>query len=455
MWVIGFDLGRRELANKTDRRAAEIVHSLFGANFQQQGRGFYVSLELLAICRGVLDSGKELLAEGNPVEYWRRSHDLARRLATDELVEAGELDDAIDGERTAETLRALLGSLVVTIPGRRRAPRWYAAHLYPFVGELVHYDAVERRGAPSIERYVFRDGGGFAYHVLRTDHDLQRRARNRSTLESLVQNSETALGQIANALHSHDRAKEKKEFEDDSESEAVVNDAISSWPEFLRAGLDNIGSRSDVPRAKRVEQILHWIPYCVARHVLRLARNRQGQDVEVVPVDCSRSANPVRAYSQDKLNIFRIDVVKAVTATAVELRDASGEQSGWDKYTRSDSKFAGSPRAFFTETLAAVGALNATTGKRHFTFKAPILEAMVAATIGPGQVVEFGEYCQQLFDQFGLVIGPHQARQAGATMHVDEADFKVNFDSFRNRLENAGLLTRYSDETDLVHGEIR
>ena len=443
------------MTQKADRRAAEIVHSLFGANFQQQGRGFYVSLELLAICRGVLDSEKELLAEGNPVTYWRRSHDLARRLATDEPIGEGVLDDAVDGERTAETLRALLGSLVVTIPGRRLKPRWYAAHLYPFVGELVHYDAVERRNTPSIERYVFRDGGGFAYHVLRTDHDLQRRARNRSTLESLVRNSETALGQIANALHSHDSAKERVAFKDDSESEAVVYDEISPWPEVLRAGLDRIGTRSDVPRAKRVEQILHWIPYCVARHVLRLARHRLGQDDEVVPIDCSRSTNPVRTFSQAKLNVFRIDVVKAVTAAAIERREASGEQSGWDKYTRSDSKFAGSPRAFFTETLAAVGALNATTGKRHFTFKAPMLEAMVAATIAPGQVVEFGEYCQQLFDQFGLVIGPHQARRAGATMHVDEADFKVNFDSFRNRLENAGLLTRYSDETDLVHGEIR
>lgn len=445
------------MAPPKDRRAAEIVHSLFGANFQQQGRGFYVALELLAICRGVLDAGDELLSDVPQVRYLRRSHDLARGLATGEPIAAEVLADAVDGERTAETLRALLESLIVAVPGRRLKPRWYAAHLYPFVGELVHYDAVERKPGPHLERYVFRDGGGFAYRVLRSDTDLQRRDRNRNALESLVQNSETALGHIAHALHSHDRAKDGEPWTDKSESEAVVNDDpfISRWPEFLRSGLDWIGTRSDIPKAKRVEQILHWVPFCVAWHVLRLARNRLGQKTEVVPVDCRRIANPVRALSQEKLSGFRSDVVRAVIAAAENLRDASEEQTGWDKYTRSTSNSVASPRAFFTETLAAVGALNATTGKRHFTFKAPMLEAMVAATVEPGQVVEFNEYCQQLYDMFGLVVDAPQARQAELTLNVDEAEFRTNGDAFRSRLENAGLLTRYSDATDLVHGEIR
>lgn len=455
MWVSGSGQGRREVVQVRDRRGAEIVHTLFGANFQQQGRGFYVSLELLAICRGILDRGGTLLESGDePICYMRRSHDVARRLATGELIPKEKLEQVADGDKTVGTLQALFSSLVVTVPGRRVRPRWFASHLYPFAGELVHYDAVERRALPSVERYVFRDGGGFAYRVLRTDPDLDRRARIRDTLKALVEDGETALGRIASALHSHDEAVEK-EFDDDSEFKSVVHDESSPWPNLLRAGVDRIGSRSDVPHAKRVEQILHWVPYCVARHVLRLARNRMGRAGEMVPVDCSRHSNPVRSLGQEKLNEFRWDITKAVVDMAAELRDASSDPASWDKYTRVDSKAAASPKAFFTETMAAVGALNATTGKRHFTFKVPMLEALAAATIDGGREVEFGEYCQWLFDELGIIIGPRQARQVGLTMGIDETDFKTNLDAFRNRLESGGLLTRYSDETDLVHGEIR
>lgn len=442
-----------------DRRGADLVHELFGANLQEQGRGFYVALELLAMVRGAAELGHDVLSPDlDLVRYWRSSHDLARRIATATPVPEAEFERAVQGATTLETLHALLSSLIVEVPGRRRAPKWFAAHLYPFVGELVHYDAVERNHRPSIERYVFRDAGGFVHRVLRTDPDNERRARVRDGLLLLVRDSGSALGRVASALKSHDAAERPSEpFADASEATTEPRDDVSPWPTTLRSGVDRIVSRAGNAPAKRVEQLLHWVPYCVARHELHLARVRLELVAEVIPVDATSEANPLRTRSQRTLDDFRWNIVAALTSTARAHQDAApeDERQGWERYTTGNPAFANSPRAFFTETLAAVGALNATVGRRHFTFKAAMLEALVAATVDPSTEVEFDAYCGMLTDQFRLVLDQRAARASGLTVDIDEGVFRTNALAFRQRLAAAGLLTHYSDATSLVHGEVR
>ena len=443
-----------------DRRGAELVHELFGANLQEQGRGFYVALELLAIIRGVHEAGVhgDLAPDVEVIRYARQSHDLARRIATNTTISNDELLAAVQGETTLETLRALLSSLVVTIPGRRRSPKWFAAHLYPFVGELVHYDAAERSRRPSIERYVFRDAGGLAHRILRSDSDELRRERVRTGLLALVTDSGTALGRVAAALRSHDAAPVPAEpFADESEAQADPHSDTSRWPELMRAGVNRIVSRTTTPRATRVEQLLHWVPYCVARHELALARQRLGKPPEVIPTDATSSANPLRSHSQRALDSFRWDIVAALTSTAAAHLAAATEDERhlWARYAEHNARFTASPRAFFTETLAAVGALNATVGRRHFTLKVSMLEALTAALIEPNREVEFDDFCNQLWTDLGIVVDQRSARAAQLTNDIDEGVFAGNARAFRGRLASAGLLTHYSDATSLVHGEAR
>lgn len=447
------------MASTRDRKGAEIVHELFGANLQQQGRGFYVALELLAMIRGTyeIDPANVLAPGSELVRYRRSSHDLARRIATATHVPDQELDAAVQGPRSLETLQALLSSLVITVPGRRRTPKWYAAHLYPFVGELVHYNAVERRRIPAIERYVFRDGGGLAHHILRTDQDAPRLRRIRAGLQDLVRDSETALGRIAAALRSHDTAPKAEPFADESERQTDPHEEDSQWPDTLRRGVDRIVSRRAIPAAKRVEQVLHWTPYCVARHQLRLARKHLGLPTDTIPVDLTSDANPLRARSQAVMEGFRWNIVQAIVSTArgQQKRSAPEQRQSFERYTVDNASFASSPRAFFSETLAAVGALNATVGRRHFTFKAPMLEALAAAMIEPGHEVEFHNFCDTLYDRLDLVIDDRSARMAEFTIDIDEGVFATNAASFRSKLAAVGLLTHYSDATSMVHGETR
>ncbi|MEU9363520.1 hypothetical protein AB0D71_02055 [Streptomyces avermitilis] len=481
----------------TDRSKAEVVFRLFGVNLEQQGRGFYVSLEMLAIARGVYLAHQEdaekfagLLDNGaDTVAYKRTSHDLARRIATDSNIVEGneELGKAVelDSPETMETLHALFSSLLVEIPGRRSQPSWFGAHIYPFVGELIHYDAVDRRikrsdafsksakklkqaskvdagiNAPSIERYLFRDGGGWAYKVLRSDPVPDRKETIRQGLGDLVQDSGTPLGNLAKALSAHDFDYDEAPYIDDSEARIELYEDLSPWPDLLREGARNIVARTTtVPRAKRTESLMHWVPYCLARHQLHLARRKlDGTDRESILLDFGNEATPLRRESQKNLIGFRNDIVNAINAQAREMIDkAEGDgarKRRYERFTKETGNAVASPRAFFSETLAAVGALNATVGRRHFTMKPPMLEALVSATVAQSTEMEFDQFCALLYEKYRLVVENKVAAKDPLAYEVDPSVLAHNGKAFREKLAAIGLLTQYSDATSMVRGEPR
>ena len=113
------------------------------------GRGFFVTLELLAICRGLFNAAPDneptasLLPtpqdDESALRYRRRSHDFARRVP----VHGGEdlLEDPtenLEGDDTRATLAALIDALTVPLPGTGGQLTFKRRMLYPFVGELIH-----------------------------------------------------------------------------------------------------------------------------------------------------------------------------------------------------------------------------------------------------------------------------------------------------------------------------
>lgn len=481
-----------------DRSKAEVVLRLFGVNLEQQGRGFYVPLEMLAIARGVYLAHREdpekfpgLLDNGASTPFRRTSHDLARRIATKaDIVEgAEELGKAVelDPPETMETLHALFSSLLVEIPGRRSQPSWFGAHIYPFVGELIHYDAVERpikqidaspkssvkkrkqaskvaagTKAPSIERYLFRDGGSWAYKALRVDPNPDRKETTRRGLRDLVQDSGTPLGNLAKALSAHDFDYDEAPVAG-SDAGIELHENLSPWPDLLRQGTCNIVTRiATVARAKRTESLMHWVSYCLARHQLHLARTKLGFTIrESILLDFGNEATPLRRESQNNLIGFRNDIIKAINIQAREIikqTEAVGDEAGmrrYEKFTRESGSAVHSPRAFFTETLAAVGALNATGGRRHFTMKPPMLEGLASATVPHGTEMEFDQFCALLYERYGLVVENKVAAASPLAYEVDSSVLDHNGKAFREKLAAIGLLTQYSDATSMVRGEPR
>jgi hypothetical protein len=450
---------------------ARVVRECFGASLSDLGRGFFVALELFAILRGVLELGNEVLPAEHeqPMSYIRHSHDFARRMPAEpaDLLTPEEQLRALDGETTRETLGALVSALTVPFPGSRRAQPFKRRLLYPFVGELVHYDAVDRprRTADGgydlrVEEYTYRGAGGLAHKILRTDPDLDRLAVLRSSLENLVSDSGTPLGRLATALRSHDRARGTgQEYTDLREHAAQPRPGGARWVEELRTGTANIAQRDKLPRAKRVELLLHWVPYCIARYQLAVALDVVGQGDMELPIDLRSSPNTIRRASQAALARCPVVIGDALARIAGELAEQSegDEAAAYADIARratTSRTTMKSARAFFASTMWGVGAVNAATGIRHFTLRLPMLEALVAAGIAPDCDMQYTEFCYEvLHRRYGLVLDGRSGRSSELGDHIDTAEFEENAEVLARHLTALGLLTEYSDATRIVRGE--
>jgi hypothetical protein len=267
-------------------RGEKIVKDVFGGTLQQQGRGFYVALELFAILRGSLllerredDRARLLPSKDADAVFLRPSHDFARRIMSDGFreKERPRLREHVSEESCA-ALRSLLLGVQAPVPGRRSdPPDWRKWHLYPYPPDFIHYDALHRHGKINIERDSYRGGGGLAHRILREDPDSERLGGVREGLRALLSDSEGPLGTLARALGELDEAREQADrpFTDEVEKKSSVLE--SPWVNILRDGTLNILT-CGLPASKRIETLMHWVPFCILRHQLALAHARLGFD---------------------------------------------------------------------------------------------------------------------------------------------------------------------------------
>jgi hypothetical protein len=444
----------------------DVVVLLYGGILNDQGRGFYVGLELMALLRGTLDHADAILPDptGAPIVAVRRSHDFARRLMG-ESRELGEGEASrIKGEQALEILAALGRGLRVPVPGRRRRKPWYAEHFEPAVGELIHYDAVFRRARQrdddastitlggerkrvSVERYFYRGAGGLAHAMLRTDPNPQRLAAVREGFRRLVGDSNTPLGQLFAALGKMDKVQPgEASLADDPEQRCVERlRQDARWTELLRAGVSRILDRG-LPPAKSCGALLHWVGYAIARYQLEVSCRELDKEVPPIPVDLGGTRGPIRRASRECHDRCRSAIVSALEskaeATKPELLE-KGRTRSW-RY---------SARGFFSGTLSALGALNATTGKRHFVLNNELLEAIVFARVD--HEITFEAFCREvLFDELGLVVDSHATKRCGELRLLNRSDFDENAEMLSRRLATLGMLVRYSDHTRMVNPEV-
>jgi hypothetical protein len=433
----------------------------FGGNLVTQGRGYYVTLELLALVWGTSQAMDEILPDPTDravLLIERRSHDFIRRwmngdpqyLSSDDLT-------YVKGPESDKILRSLLDSLEVPVPNRRsRGPNWGSQHVYPYVGELVHYDAVHRKNKKTpaaYEQYTYRGGGGLAHLILRSDDDQQRLDANRKGLGDLVRDSGGALGQLADACSTHDLAR-RDVVEETREHLNEVRD--TRWVANLRDGVRNISSRQSMSRAKRIELLMHFVPYCMVRHQLDCACSVLDQASFDIPASLVDRPSPVRQLARKKHDSARGLISEALTAVLIahcETLDPSEAEEILAKTSKPDLWHV--PLGFFSASMATAGALNAHTGKRHFTLKLPLIEALVAASLEPEQEIELDEFFRELlFGRYGLVIDEHSAREVGLTNEIDSGEFSENKEQLVRDLRGLGMLREYSDATRLVTAEI-
>ena len=446
------------------RKGEHVVKEVFGGSLYGQGRGFYVTLELLAILRGSLlleqDKGKDgvfLSSSDKPVKYLRPTHDFARRLVagTFEGHRRAERADFVDDE-AAESLRALLDGLRVPIPGTRGVPRdWRKWHLYPYPADFVHYDALERKlkrkgvaGAQryriNIERDSYRGGGGLVHRILRLDENQERLAGTRRAFRALLSDGAGPLSSLARALADLDEAKSDQPTTDTTEGSSKA--LPSPWIEQIRDGVSRLISRADIPDSKKIESLMYWIPFCVARHQQSLAyalvESDKWKEAPFPTVfDCQQENTPVRDRAREDLRQSTNAIYRALEYGARNSRDGEELLTGSQNWRKG-------PRTFFTSTCFAVGALNASTGIRWFTIRPELMEAIVLAKVS-SQVTLKDFRDDVLLKQLGMVVDMDGAQEM-QILDIDQSTFKKNARELGEMLDDLGLLERYSDSTEMV-----
>ncbi|WP_405283013.1 hypothetical protein V3331_14575 [Gaopeijia maritima] len=425
----------------------DVVHDLYGCTLQNQGRGLYVSMELFAMLRGSVlaqEAGfdvRVLPAPDRPTEFFRPAHDFARRVI------GGRIEGAEEGllldSNTITALRELFEGLQLPVPGRRREPGdWRQRHFYPFPADLVHYDALERRGRVKIEGNNYRGGGGLAHRMLRTDEDVERLKSTRVALTNLFSDSQSPLGSLARALHELDESR--------SEAHSLWTDRLESgygvhpspWVEHLRSGVNLIATRG-LPESKAVEALITWVPFCVLRHQESLAfaeLERRDARLEPIVVDCLPDNGPLRNRARSDFNGHWTAVRRALELRASDLA-ARGEESSSTNTSFDNAK------SFFAASCYAVGFANSAAGIRWFTASPALLESIVLATVP--QAVTFVTFCEYLHRNLGMIFDPRSAQRENITS-VDQSTFEDNSEALAEVLHELGLLERFSDTTRMV-----
>ena len=443
--------------------ADDVYREAFGVLLVQQGRGFYVTLELMAILWGTKQMGSQILPpfskdlkDDRRLTYRQRSHDFARRLMADGSKDLSEEErQFLVGDSTVEILRELLSSLMVPIPNRQKLTTWKGLHFYPYVGELIHYDAVQRGGRNIMERYTYRGGGALIHKILRTDPDQRRLEDNREGLGGLIADAEGPLGQLALACAGHD-AIPQRNFPDGIEPETEPRESI--WVEHIRKGTRNITTRANTTRAKKVEMLMHWLPYCLARYQLDVAARVVGTRSPELPIALLQYPNPIRGLARKEMVRSRslVDQALATTLNEMTLNEANQDRRDRFKELQAKKGWKNTATVFFSQTMASCGALNAHVGSYYLTIKMPLLEAIVCSALEPDESVEFEVFCHEvLFEKFRLVIDRKSAASSGLLNEVDATFFSKNSEKLANDLSDLGMLSAYSDATRMIHGEVR
>ena len=424
------------------QRGRDIVKDVYGSSLQGQGRGFYVSMEFLAILRGSLllevEEGGDSRVLPDPeaaAVFMRPTHDFARRIM------GGRFEDGEDSEHLSDeslaALKDLLLGLQLPVPGRKGEPGdWRKRHLYPFPPDFIHYDALERRNKIKIEGDSYRGGGGLAHRIIRTDPDIERLETTRAGVRRLLGDSKSPLGALARAL-----PESREPWQDKTESLAQA--IPSPWLEELRDGVCRIVHRDGLPASKRIDALMVWVPYCIFRHQqsLALARMENSDALLVVSIiDCLPNNSPLRDRARQDFNSSWNSVKQALKGEA----RAQGDHELAD----GPSAWMDSPKAFFAATAYAVGACNAPSGIRWFTTTPRLVEAIVLAKVD--SPMTFDRFCHDLlYGKLGMVIDGRSAQSEGI-IDIDQSTFDANAESLSEVLSELGVLERYSDTTRMV-----
>ncbi|MFJ2367139.1 hypothetical protein ACIPIN_26165 [Pseudomonas sp. NPDC087697] len=429
-------------------KGPDITKELFGGIFDSDGAGHFPGLELINFI--VCGAGEILPGpETKEIRILRRSHDFARRLVADVL--PPELKSKVLlNEHSGNAVAHLLHCLELEAPNITKAKSWERTHFFPYTRSLVHWDARGRktvRGGDETsikinqERRYLRGGGAFAFSVLRHDPDQYRLKSIRDGFRSLYPlKTNSPLETLSAALLKHGEM-DKEAVIDLVEPETRIRN--DKWENLYRDGIKNIVSHSNLPSVQRVKAIMNWTGFWLV--ILEGARAAEylSKSWDGLIVDCAGVHTQLRRASQ-----------KCLKTQLTNIEDAAYQQAKIQDGKISNQQI-NKIKVFFSNTAGTCGILNSTKGRRHFTLKLHIIEALVLASTESQRELTFEDFVSNwLGERCGLVLGRNSASAQGMLNAFDATIFEENERQFAEQMKATGMLRVYSDATRMVSAEI-
>lgn len=417
--------------------APDITQKLFGGIFDVDGSGHYPGLELINL---VVCCAEGTLPATEKVHVLRAAHDFARRLIADNEMPPEKVAEVLMNEHTTHAISHLLRCLELEVPNVVGSKSWERTHFFPYTRSLVHWDARRPRSEnspPSLERRYYRGAGAYAFSVLRRDTDPSRLQSLREGFDALYpKDRRSPLELLASTLRAKGLVDAEPSLDKIEERSALHGDR---WEELLRDGMRNVLSHQSLPTVQRVRAVMNWTSLWLVLMEAARALTLVGTQSLSLIVDCAGTHPQLRRAAQR--------CFKDITGVIEQVSREEGQRLG----SLSEVQL-GKIRAFYGNTAAAGGLLNAWKGRRHFTLRLPAIEALVLAAVPAGTEVEFDRFLSGwLYDRCGIVAGREGASRAGLLKEFDGTIFEENERRLADQMKAAGMLRVFSDATRMVH----
>jgi hypothetical protein len=417
--------------------ATDVTRELFGGVFDVDGSGHYPGLELINL---VVCCKEGTLPDTENVRVVRAAHDFARQLVSGELTPQRKNAVLLD-EHSATAVAHLLRCLELEVPNVVKRKGWERTHFFPYTRSLVHWDARKGRQAGvevQIERRYLRGAGAYAFSVLRKDPDSDRLQEMRRGFEALYSTDrQSPLEMLMAAL----RQKGKSDSVDNPSLDQVEADSRlrnDRWEQLYRDGMRNVLSHVNLPVVQRVRAVMNWTSVWLVLLEAARALEAHSSGPLALVVDCAGTHPQLRRASQRCL--------KDLTSVIEQVSRAEGVRQG-----ELSNQQLGKIRAFFGNTAAAGGMLNAWKGRRHFTLRLPAIEALVLAAVRSGQELEYDAFLADwLYERCRIVAGREGASRSGMLTAFDGTIFEENERHLAEHMRSAGMLRVFSDATKMV-----
>lgn len=337
----------------------------------------------------------------------------------------------------------------------------------------------------SRDRRFFARGGELVYLMLNRSN---RRDEVMKLIESKLLNSESPMNRIAQKISDTDSDSASGDAEIGYlplANHTIYNQIAEDWI--------NVMSIKKLPHSHLFDPLFRLTGLNLVRYFAQRGAEITGDEKpEPIVVDIQNGSDvPLRDSARDHFSRYRKTTDRAVEAfvrrtvedagwssTLSHSGDVNGlidrtflkerkEKREWeehilDKYAEPEEKLSRMIKAaqkrgknnistFLVPLTKGIGLVKARAGAgTWFALDDALISALVLANVSDTSAVELREFTRRLYDRYGLLIGPNEARAEFGTPPVGIEKFKSNIAALENRMTRLSLTRRLSDDCAFV-----